>query len=106
MQPGQLLSGAPPSQPLFIQAAIKNSLDIFYFSVPFELSAVLMESGTATREQFTQVWQRVGEEGQHAVNGQLEAPLTTEALKSRLQLDNIHSVAQREADGSTYHYFS
>lgn len=37
MSPGVLVSGAAPSNPLFLQIAVKNSLDVFYFNVPFEL---------------------------------------------------------------------
>mmetsp|Transcript_18513 Transcript_18513/g.43337 ORF Transcript_18513/g.43337 Transcript_18513/m.43337 type:complete len:796 (-) Transcript_18513:181-2568(-) len=40
MNPGVLLSGTPPTNPLFLQVAIKNSMDIFYFNVPFEQSVV------------------------------------------------------------------
>ena len=47
------------------QVAIKTSLDIFYFHVPFDLSAVLVENAALSRDDFTPIWQRVGEAGQN-----------------------------------------
>merc|ERR1719343_1654906 len=47
--PGQLLSGQQPTNPLFLQIAIKNSLDIFYFNVPFDVTAALTEGGALSR---------------------------------------------------------
>ncbi|CAE8595305.1 unnamed protein product, partial [Polarella glacialis] len=96
MQPGQLMSNTPPTNPLFLQVAIKNSLDIFYFNIAFELSVVLVESGNLTRDQFTPVWQRVGEAGQKITMINMERVFDAEAVKSRLALDNVHYVAQRQ----------
>jgi AP-1 complex subunit beta-1 len=101
MLPNQLLSNTPPTNPLFLQVAIKNSLDIFYFNVPFDLSAVLVESGALDRTKFTEIWQRVGEARQHAIVANLDRPLTADSARSRLALDNVHYVAQRQVDEST-----
>lgn len=107
LTPGQLLSGAAPSLPLFLQIAIKNSLDIFYLNVPFDLTAVLLESGGLSREVFTPVWQKVGEAGQKVSMVALPQPMDAETMKSQLALDNVHFVAQRNAeDGSTMFYTS
>jgi len=101
MLAGALLSNTPPTNPLFLQVAIKNSLDIFYFNVPFDLPAVLVEGGALGRDQFTQIWQRVGEARQHTTVVTVERPLTSEAARSRLEFDNVHYVAQRQVDEST-----
>lgn len=106
MQPGQLLSNTAPTNPLFLQVAIKNSLDIFYFNVPFELPAVLLESGALNKDQFTQIWKRVSETRQKTSTGYSQSPLTTEAVRSRLAADNIHYVAQRQLETSTLLFFS
>lgn len=45
------------------QVAIKTSLDIFYFHVQFDLSTVLLEDAALSRDEFTPIWQRVGEGG-------------------------------------------
>jgi len=106
MQPNQLLSGQPPSNPLYLQAAIKNSMDVFYFNAPFDLAAVLIEGAAVTRDKFTEVWQGVGEEKQHQIAGSSSQILTADDLKSRLALDNISYVAARTVDDTSFVYFS
>eukprot|EP00439_Symbiodinium_sp_Y106_P013987 s4241_g2.t1 len=107
MAPGQLPSNTPPTQPLLLQVAIKTSLDIFYFHLQFDLSAVLLENAALTREEFTPVWQRVGEAGQKVHVISVDRPTDSESVKSRLALDNVHYVAQRQVDdGSVLLYTS
>lgn len=101
MNPGTLSSGTAPTNPLFLQVAIKNSLDIFYFNVPFDLPVVLSESGALSREQFTQIWQGVGEARQSTTNVNVERPLSAEEARSRLASANINFVGQGQVDAST-----
>jgi len=105
MVPGQLLSGTQPTNPLFLQVAVKNSLDIFYFNVPFDLSAVLVEGAAMTRDQFTAIWQRVGDAGQSntVVNAN---GMDAETVKRYLAFDNVNYVAQRQVDGALLLYMS
>ncbi|CAE7938510.1 Ap1b1 [Symbiodinium necroappetens] len=51
------LQGTPPALPLYLEVAIKSSVDIFYFNVPYDLSAVLMDSGPVPKDDFQRVWQ-------------------------------------------------
>eukprot|EP00434_Breviolum_minutum_P003273 symbB.v1.2.002881.t1/scaffold153.1/size296260/3 len=107
MAAGQLLSNTPPSSPLLLQVAIKTSLDIFYFHVPFDLSAVLVENAALSRDDFTPIWQRVGEAGQKVAMISMDRPMDVEAVKSRMANDNISYVAQRQLeDGSVALYTS
>lgn len=106
MVPGQLSSGTPPTNPLFLQIAIKTSLDIFYFNAPFDLASVLTENSGLTRDQFTSVWQRVGDGGQNTTTISTDARLDAEAVKSRLASDNVHYVAQRQVDDYVMLYMS
>jgi len=101
MTPGSLLSNTAPTNPLFLQIAIKNSLDIFYFNVPFDLPAVLLENGGCAKDAFTQVWQRVGETKQHVVTGNVDRPLNPDGIRTSLALDNVTYVAQRQKDDDT-----
>eukprot|EP00927_Polykrikos_kofoidii_P013220 TRINITY_DN1574_c0_g1_i2.p1 TRINITY_DN1574_c0_g1~~TRINITY_DN1574_c0_g1_i2.p1 ORF type:complete len:906 (-),score=163.92 TRINITY_DN1574_c0_g1_i2:227-2944(-) len=101
MAPGLLANGQAPTNPLFLQAAVKNSLDIFYFNVPFDLNAVLVEASGFDRDQFTQIWQSVGEGRQQSWSGNFEKPLTDEALRSKLASDNVQYVAKRNVDDNT-----
>ncbi|CAK9016767.1 Beta-adaptin-like protein C (At-bC-Ad) (At-betaC-Ad) (AP complex subunit beta-C) (Adaptor protein complex AP subunit beta-C) (Beta-adaptin C) (Clathrin assembly protein complex beta large chain C) [Durusdinium trenchii] len=107
MAAGQLPSNTPPASPLLLQVAIKTSLDIFYFHVQFDLSTVLLEDAALSRDEFTPIWQRVGEGGQKVTMINLDRPLDAETLKGRLQAENICYVAQRQLDdGSVLLYTS
>eukprot|EP00931_Biecheleriopsis_adriatica_P018408 TRINITY_DN12912_c0_g1_i1.p1 TRINITY_DN12912_c0_g1~~TRINITY_DN12912_c0_g1_i1.p1 ORF type:complete len:908 (+),score=244.05 TRINITY_DN12912_c0_g1_i1:69-2792(+) len=101
LNPGQLLSGTAPTVPLQLQVAIKNSMDIFYWNVEFGLPAVLLESGALSREEFTPIWQRVGEAGQKLQQVNISSPMDAETAKNLLKHDNIHFVAQRTVDDSS-----
>jgi AP-1 complex subunit beta-1 len=94
------LSNTPPTNPLVLQVAIKNSLDIFYFNVPFDLSVVFLDAPVA-KDLFTQVWQRVGEGQQTLLQGQVPAAMTADGLRNLLQSENIGYVAQRQKDEDT-----
>mmetsp|Transcript_10370 Transcript_10370/g.32398 ORF Transcript_10370/g.32398 Transcript_10370/m.32398 type:complete len:901 (-) Transcript_10370:285-2987(-) len=104
--PGQLLSGTQPTNPLFLQIAVKNSLDIFYLNVPFDLPAMLVEGATMTRDQFTQLWQRVGDAKQSSTTVSVDRGMDSEAAKRYLAFDNVHYVAQRQVDDALLLYMS
>eukprot|EP00929_Paragymnodinium_shiwhaense_P078930 TRINITY_DN4096_c0_g1_i1.p1 TRINITY_DN4096_c0_g1~~TRINITY_DN4096_c0_g1_i1.p1 ORF type:complete len:911 (+),score=296.56 TRINITY_DN4096_c0_g1_i1:80-2812(+) len=106
LAPGTLLSGQPPTNPLFLQVAVKTNIDIFYFTVPFELPVVLTENASIDRDSFTQVWQAVGDQGQITFSGHLASPLDEEAIKARLAQDNIHFVARRIEGDATMLFFA
>jgi AP-1 complex subunit beta-1 len=95
-----LLSNTAPTNPLFLQIAIKNSLDIFYFNVPFTLGILIADS-PVDKDVFTQVWQRVGEGKQTVLKGVVSSPLTVDSLRNSLRADNIAYVAQRSKDDDT-----
>jgi len=101
MTVGQNASGTAPTNPLFLQVAIKNSHDIYYFNVPFDLSVALVESGAIGRDQFTGIWQRVGEVGQHTTTINVDRPMNADTARSRLAAGNVHYVAQRQVDEQT-----
>jgi AP-1 complex subunit beta-1 len=105
MQAGVLSNGQPPTNPVFLQVAIKNSLDVFYFNVPFDLGAILVAGPGLDRDRFSAVWQGVGEGRQTASEGSTATPLTDEVVKQRLAMDNVHYVAKRNVDSSTTHVY-
>jgi AP-1 complex subunit beta-1 len=105
MMPGILANGGAPTNPLYLQVAVKNSLDVFYFNVPFELPAVLIEDSGISRDDFTTVWQRVGEGRQQVVQGSSAGSFNVDTVKSKLSTDNIHYVAQRQVDADNVHVY-
>jgi AP-1 complex subunit beta-1 len=101
MTPGALFSNTAPTNPLFLQIALKNSLDIFYFNVPFDLPAVFVENGGVNKDSFTQVWQKVSDQRQSVRTGIADRSLTADSIKASLALDNVTYVAQRQKDDNT-----
>ena len=61
LEANKLNSGQPPSgQSLSIQVAVKTSIDIFYFTVPFDLHAVLEgphADGIVDSDDFAETWE-------------------------------------------------
>mmetsp|Transcript_77051 Transcript_77051/g.135909 ORF Transcript_77051/g.135909 Transcript_77051/m.135909 type:complete len:899 (+) Transcript_77051:98-2794(+) len=106
LAPNQLISGTPPTNPLFLQIAIKSSLDIFYFHVQFDASVVLVEGSALARDMFTPVWQKVGEAGQSVQMINMSRAMDVEAVKSLLAQENVYYVAQRQVDDSVMMYVS
>ena len=86
------------------QVAIKTSLDIFYFHVQFDLSVALTDSPALSRDEFTPIWQRVGEAGQKLMT--IGSGADVEQVKSKLQALGVAYVAQRQTDSGTVIYTS
>ncbi|OEH73925.1 beta adaptin protein [Cyclospora cayetanensis] len=104
--PNQLNSNSPPTSPLFIQVAVKCSLDIFYFSVSYSLAEVLEERGPIHKELFRQHWQALGEAKQGSTTRQLAKPLSPQDATSLLKQQRVFLVAQRATDTYDAIYFS
>ncbi|KAL8432892.1 hypothetical protein ACSSS7_004295 [Eimeria intestinalis] len=104
--PNQLNSNTPPTLPLTLQIAVKCSLDIFYFSVPYSVAEVLEDRGPIHKELFRQHWQALGEAKQAAFMGAAQQPLNTQDATQLLKLCRVNLVAQRAADTYDALYFS
>jgi len=99
--PNRLQSGAPPGMPLYLECAIKCSLDVFYFGVHYDLSTVLTHQEPVNKEVFRETWQRING-GQHAtLVGQASQRLTSEMVLPRLQQYFMQFVVSREAPPSS-----
>ncbi|PFH36364.1 putative beta adaptin protein [Besnoitia besnoiti] len=96
--PGQLNSNTAPGQPPSLQVAVKTNLDVFYFTVPFDLCVVLQENSSADKDLFRQRWQAIGEGRQHALMAVAANSQSVQAVIAQLEAINIALVAQRSAD--------
>lgn len=105
--PNQLNSGTAPTNPPVLQVAVKCSLDIFYFSIPFCLSVVLVDNpAAAAQEFFRDTWQRIGEARQLTSIGQVQQKVPPQAAIQRMQQYSISFVAQRPVNDVDFLYFS
>jgi AP-1 complex subunit beta-1 len=57
METNRLNSGTPPGEQLTIQIAVRTSIDIFYFVVPFDLHVVLVKPAGIDRSNFAGSWE-------------------------------------------------
>eukprot|EP00922_Rhytidocystis_sp_ex-Travisia-forbesii_P004925 GHVS01007206.1.p1 GENE.GHVS01007206.1~~GHVS01007206.1.p1 ORF type:complete len:933 (+),score=110.68 GHVS01007206.1:112-2910(+) len=104
--PNQLNSNTPPTVPLALQVAIKTDLDIFYFAVPFDLSAALVEGSPVDKEIFRSKWQTIGEQMQGSIMTNSPLQPTSDSVTKALKACNCYRVAERAADTFEALYFS
>lgn len=103
--PNQLLSG-PPALPLFLEIAIKTNVDIFYFSVGYDLSAVLAEGGPLAKDAFLQTWQGMPQDKKAMCSGAFAQQVTSEMVIARLQQYYCYLVHHVEAADTEQFYIS
>jgi len=101
------LSGQPPANPLYLEVAIKTDLDIFYLSIGYDLSAVLMDGGPITPSAFQQSWQSAPVQTTKArVLGQFQQRITPEMLIPRMRQYYVYFVTQMANPSADLLYFS
>jgi len=100
------LSGQPPANPLYLEVAIKTNLDIFYLSIGYDLSAVLMDGGPVAQAAFQQTWQQVPAEKKARVLGQFGQGITPEMLIPRMRQYYVYFVTQMASPSADVLYFS
>merc|ERR1711924_97853 len=83
--PNSANSGTPPPNPLYLEVAMKTNIDGFYFSLGFDLSAVLNDSGPVSQDSFRDIWGRLPPDKKARTVGQLSQPVTPDMLKSRMR---------------------
>jgi AP-1 complex subunit beta-1 len=104
--PNKANSGTPPTNPLYIEIAIKTNVDVFYFSLGFDLSAVLTDGGPVSQDSFKDIWGRLPPERKARSIGQLSQPVSSEMLITRMRQYFCYFVVQREAPDCDLYYFS
>jgi len=99
-------SGQPPGNPLYLEVAIKTNLDIFYLSIGYDLSAVLMDGGPVAQAEFQQTWQQVPAERKARVLGQFQQRITPDMLIPRMRQYYMYPVTQMAGQAADLLYFS
>eukprot|EP00927_Polykrikos_kofoidii_P036857 TRINITY_DN31082_c0_g1_i1.p1 TRINITY_DN31082_c0_g1~~TRINITY_DN31082_c0_g1_i1.p1 ORF type:complete len:954 (+),score=202.58 TRINITY_DN31082_c0_g1_i1:66-2927(+) len=106
LTPNTLLSGQPPSSPLYVEVALKTNQDVFYYSLPYDLSAVLTDSGPVPQETFQQTWTQVPVERKARVLGQFSQSVTAEMVVSRCRQYFLYVVNQTSTNDADNLYMS
>src|SRR5690606_27144097 len=88
-----------------LQIAIKNNVDIFYFSCILPLYVYCMEDGAMDKRVFLSTWKDIP--AQNEVQHVLEATQqNADSLSSKLQANNVFTIAKRTVDGQDMLYQS
>ncbi|XP_015257139.1 AP-1 complex subunit beta-1 isoform X3 [Cyprinodon tularosa] len=88
-----------------LQVAVKNNIDVFYFSCQYPISMLFVEDGKMERQVFLATWKDIpnDNEAQFQIK---DCHLSSDAASSKLQGSNIFTIAKRTVDGQDMLYQS
>lgn len=88
-----------------LQVAIKNNVDVFYFSCIVPMHAYCVEDGAMDKRVFLTTWKEIPpqNEVQFVINN---VNLTVDQLSDKLQKNNVFTIARRNVDGQDMLYQS
>ncbi|KAK2845322.1 hypothetical protein Q7C36_010176 [Tachysurus vachellii] len=88
-----------------LQVAIKNNIDVFYFSCQYPISLLFVEDGKMDRQVFLATWKDIPTDGETQYQIK-DCHLSADAVSNKLQGSNVFTVARRTADGQELLYLS
>ncbi|XP_056313725.1 AP-1 complex subunit beta-1 [Danio aesculapii] len=88
-----------------LQVAVKNNIDVFYFSCQYPLSLLFVEDGKMERQVFLATWKDIpnDNEAQFQIK---DVHLNSDAASNKLQGSNIFTIAKRTVDAQDMLYQS
>ncbi|XP_064863378.1 AP-1 complex subunit beta-1 isoform X1 [Oncorhynchus nerka] len=88
-----------------LQVAVKNNIDVFYFSGLIPLNIFFVEDGKMERQVFLATWKDIPNENelQYQIK---ECHLNADTVTGKLQNDNIYTIAKRNVEGQDMLYQS
>ncbi|XP_071496866.1 AP-1 complex subunit beta-1-like [Diadema antillarum] len=88
-----------------LQVAIKNNIDVFYFSCIVPINILFVEDGQMERKVFLATWKDIppSNEVQHQIPN---VNTNSDGAQAKLQQNNIFTVAKRTVDGQDMLYQS
>ncbi|XP_071790028.1 AP-1 complex subunit beta-1-like [Asterias amurensis] len=87
-----------------LQVAVKNNIDVLYFSALASINALFLETGEMEKRDFLTEWQKLP--AANEVQFPIEVPMTADEVVQKLQTNNIFTVARRHLDGQDMLYQS
>ncbi|XP_073410193.1 AP-1 complex subunit beta-1-like isoform X2 [Dendrobates tinctorius] len=88
-----------------LQVAVKNNIDVFYFSVVYPLHILFVEDGKMERQMFLATWKDIPNENEAQFQIR-DCPPSPDAVSTKLQASNVYTVARRTVDGQDMLYQS
>ncbi|XP_072921813.1 AP-1 complex subunit beta-1 isoform X4 [Hemitrygon akajei] len=88
-----------------LQVAVKNNIDVFYFSCLYPINILFLEEGKLDRQIFLATWKDIPNENE--VQFQIkDCHLNADAVTDKLFNNNIFTVAKRNVEGQDMLYQS
>lgn len=89
-----------------VQVAIKNNVDVLYFSCLAPMHALAVEDGQMDKKVFLATWKDIppDNELQYEVNN--NTGLSSDQISAKLQQNNMFTIAKRSVDGQDMLYLS
>ncbi|KAL4646648.1 AP-1 complex subunit beta-1-like [Arapaima gigas] len=88
-----------------LQVAVKNNIDVFYFSCQYPISILFVEDGKMERQVFLATWKDIPNENEAQFHIK-DCHLNSDAASSKLQSNNIFTIAKRTVDSQDMLYQS
>ncbi|XP_058014452.1 AP-1 complex subunit beta-1 isoform X1 [Ahaetulla prasina] len=88
-----------------LQVAVKNNIDVFYFSTLYPLYILFVEDGKMERQMFLATWKDIPNENEAQFQIK-DCPLSADAASGKLQGNNIFTIAKRNVEGQDMLYQS
>uniref|UniRef100_A0A1I7TNI4 AP complex subunit beta n=1 Tax=Caenorhabditis tropicalis TaxID=1561998 RepID=A0A1I7TNI4_9PELO len=89
-----------------LQVAIKNDINAFYFATTVPLITYFREDGQMEKREFLEEWKSIPEQNEQQFTLQNTHNMNADAICSKLQQNNIHTVARRQVDNQQLLYHS
>ncbi|XP_061673031.1 AP-1 complex subunit beta-1 isoform X2 [Syngnathoides biaculeatus] len=88
-----------------LQVAVKNNIDVFYFSCQYPISMLFVEDGKMERQVFLATWKDIPNENESKFQLN-DCHLNSDAASSKLHSSNIFTIAKRTVEGQDMLYQS
>ncbi|KAM4616525.1 AP-1 complex subunit beta-1 isoform 1-T3 [Polymixia lowei] len=88
-----------------LQVAVKNNIDVFYFSCQYPISMLFVEDGKMERQVFLATWKDIPNDNESQFQIK-DCHLNSDAASNKLQGSNIFTIAKRTVEGQDMLYQS
>ncbi len=88
-----------------LQVALKNNIDVFYFTVLVPMHMYFVEDGEIDKRLFLNSWKEIPEQNELQYQIQFNG-YSTDDLTNKLKSNNIFTIAKRNVEGQDMLYQS
>lgn len=88
-----------------LQVAVKNNIDVFYFSCQYPISMLFVEDGKMERQVFLATWKDIPNDNESQFQIK-DCHLNSDAVSNKLQSSNVFTIAKRTVEGQDMLYQS